>query len=102
YLDNAIYSFISEIREVGHYLLAVDFSPFLKVYDNSDPTYINLVASFPTRSATVGGLTIAGNYVYVSEAYGLQLFDITNPTNLFEVAAFPTTAQAVNTFVATN
>src|SRR2546430_12377845 len=102
YLDNTIYSYTLEIREVGHYLLAVDFSPFLKVYDNTDPTNINLVASFPTRSSTYG-LTLAGNYAYVSETdAGVQVFDVSSPTNLVEIAAFATKGPAVNTFVANN
>ena len=102
YLDNTIYSYTLEIREVGHYLLTVDFSPFLKVYDNTDPTNINLVASFPTRSSTYG-LTLAGNYAYVSETdAGVQVFDVSSPTNLVEIAAFATKGPAVNTFVANN
>src|SRR5256885_3570201 len=79
------------MRELDHYLLTVDYAPFLNVYDNSDPTNITLVASFPTRSSTFG-LTIAGNYAYVPEAEigAVQVFDVSNPTNLVEVALFDT------------
>jgi len=99
YLDN-IHSFINEMREVGHYLLTVDYNPFLNIYDNSDPTNINLVASFPTRSWTFG-LTIVGNYAYVPEEVGaVQVFDVSNPTNVVEVAVFDTHGRTQSAFVA--
>jgi len=99
YLDN-INSFINEMREFGDYLLTVDYNPFLNIYDNSDPTNINLVASFPTRSWTFG-LTIVGNYAYVPEEVGgVQVFDVSNPTNVVEVAVFDTHGRTQSAFVA--
>ena len=99
YLDN-IHSFINETREFGHYLLTVDYTPFLNVYDNTDPTNIILVASFPTRSWTFG-LTIVGNYAYVPEEVGaVQVFDVSNPTNVVEVAVFDTHGRTQSAFVA--
>jgi hypothetical protein len=101
FLNASTDSPIAEMRELGHYLLAVDFSRFLKVYDNSDPTNITLTASVPTRSRTYG-LTVVENYAYVSEgdAAAVQVFDISNPTNLVEVGTFDTRGPAANTFVA--
>jgi hypothetical protein len=102
YLDT-IHSYLNEIREAGHYLLAVDFKPFLNVYDNSDPTNSALVASFPTRSSTFG-LTIVGNYAYVPEpdVGAVQVFDISNPTNVIEVALFDAHGRCESLSVANN
>jgi hypothetical protein len=102
YLGN-INSYLNEMRESGHYLLTVDFNPFLNVYDNSDPTNITLVANFPTRSSTFG-LTIVGNYAYVPEAQigAVQVFDISNPTNIVEVGVFDAHGPCESLFVANN
>jgi hypothetical protein len=100
---NTINSYINEIGEAGHYLLMVDFKPFLKVYDNSDPTNITLVASVPTRSSTYG-LRVIGNYAYVPEAEAgvVQVFNIRNPSNAVEAARFDTRGRCESLFVAKN
>jgi hypothetical protein len=88
-LNPADNTWIATFKEAGHYLLAADYSPLLKVYDNSDPTNPTLVSTFPL-SSSANSITMAGSYAYVSEGYGgVQVLDASDPVHLTSVGIFP-------------
>ncbi len=63
----------------------------VKIYDISNPKAISLVGSFSSpTSFTHGPVSLAGNYAYVSDLWGLRILDVTNPANPTEVSYTPT------------
>jgi len=100
FLSPADNAWLTTFQEIGHYLLAADYTSTLKVYDNSEPTNPLLVATFPVPSRATS-VTLAGQYAYVSEGYsGVQVLDASDPLHLISVGVFKTPDFVPNSFVA--
>ncbi|MFZ3080923.1 MAG: NosD domain-containing protein [Bellilinea sp.] len=63
----------------------------VKIYNVSNPASISLVGSFTSSTSfTHGPVSLAENYAYVSDNWGLRILDVTDPANPTEVSYTPT------------
>ena len=63
----------------------------VKIYNVSNPAAISLVGSFTSsNSFTYGPVSLAGNYAYVSDSFGLRILNVANPAAPTEVSYTPT------------